>query len=79
MPMEQRYVTVESDHKPMEAIVKKQLSAALPRLQKMLLQLQKYTFTLAYKPGKEMLLADILSCAYLHDKPASDDLKEDLN
>ena len=71
-------VTVESDHKPLEAIVKKQQSAAPPRLQRMLLQLQKYTFTLVYRPGKEMLLADTLSRAYLDDEPASEDLNEDL-
>ena len=44
----------------------------------MLLQLQKYTFTLVYKPGKEIVLPDTLSCAYLDDKPHSDDLSEDL-
>ena len=60
-----REVTVESDHKPLEAITKKRLSAAPPRLQRMLLQLQRYTFTLIYKPGKEMTLADTLSRAYL--------------
>ena len=46
-------VLVESDHKPLESIMKKSLAAAPPRLQRMLLQLQQYTFTLVYKPGKE--------------------------
>ena len=32
---------VESDHKPLESITKKPLSAAPPRLQRMLLQLQR--------------------------------------
>ena len=71
-------VMVESDHKPLEAITKKQLSATPPRLQRMLLQLQKYTFTLIHKPGKEMLLADTLSRPYLKDEPASQELSEDL-
>lgn len=31
----------------------------------MLLQLQSYTFKLIYKPGKQMLIADALSRAYL--------------
>ena len=57
-------VTVESDHKPLEAILKKSLAAAPPRLQRMLLQLQKYSFTLHYRPGKEMVLADSLTCIY---------------
>ena len=60
-------VIVKSDHKPLEAILKKSLAAAPPRLQRMLLQLQKYSFTLHYKPGKEMILADILSHAYIED------------
>ena len=42
-------------------ITKKPIHAAPPRLQRMLLQLQKYDYTLIYKPGKEMTLADRLS------------------
>ena len=58
-------VTVESDHRPLEFIMKKPLSAAPPRLQRMLLRLQKYTFTLKYRPGKELVVADTRSRAYL--------------
>jgi len=61
-------VVVESDHKPLEAITRK---AAPPRL-------QRYSFSLVYKPGKEMTLANTLSCAYLEDETSSDDLSEDL-
>ena len=46
-------VTIESEHKPLEAIVKKALASALPRLQRILLRMQKYDITLEYKPGKE--------------------------
>ena len=46
-------VTIESDHKPLEAIVKKALASAPPRLQRILLRMQKYDYTLEYKPGKE--------------------------
>lgn len=56
-------VDVESDHKPLEAISKKSLCHAPPRLQRMLLRLQRYDFTLRYKPGKEMVIADTLSRA----------------
>ena len=56
-----RHITVFNDHKPLEMITKKPIHAAPPRLQRMLLQLQKYNYTLIYKPGKEMILADRLS------------------
>ena len=52
---------VESDHKPLETIFKKPLSLAPPRLQRMLLRLQKYTLEVRYKKGKEMYVADALS------------------
>ena len=71
-------MTVESDHKPLEAITKKRLSAVPPHLQRMLLQLQRYMFTLIYKPGKEMTLADTLSRAYLDHDSTSENLDEDL-
>ena len=35
-------VTVETDHKPLEALYRKPLSAAPPRIQRMQLKLQKY-------------------------------------
>ena len=51
----------ESDHKPLEMITLKNLVAAPPRLQRMLLCLQQYDVTVQYCPGKEMLLIDALS------------------
>ena len=56
-----RHITVFNDHKPLEMITKKPIHAAPPRLQRMLLQLQKCDYTLIYKPGKEMILADRFS------------------
>lgn len=56
-----RPVTVESDHKRLEVIHQKPLSVALRRLQKMLMRLHHYDFTIIYKKGSEMLLADTLS------------------
>ena len=56
-----RPFTVESNHKPLEMIHQKSLASAPPRLQRMLLQLQRYDVTIRYRPGKEMLLADALS------------------
>lgn len=56
-------VMVQSDHKAVENIMQKQLCKAPARLQRMLLQLQKYDLNIAYTPGKHMYIADMLSCA----------------
>ena len=53
--------TVESDHKPLEMIHLKNLSAAPHRLQRMLLRIQPYDIGIKYKPGKEVAVADLLS------------------
>ena len=58
-----RFVTVESDHKPLEAINKKALSDAPERIRNMLLSLQRLDFNIVYKPGKEVIIADCLSRA----------------
>jgi hypothetical protein len=52
---------VHSDHKPLAMIQLKNLHSAPPRLQRMLLRLQKYNMQIEYRPGKTMLLADGLS------------------
>ena len=64
-----RQFTVESDHKPLEMIHLKAISNAPPRLQRMLLQLQKYDMTIKYRPGPEMLLADGLSRCPVRSNP----------
>ncbi|CAB4009058.1 Hypothetical predicted protein [Paramuricea clavata] len=56
-----RHVTVETDHKPLEAIFKKHLSCAQPRIARMMLRIQKYDVVIKYVPGKEIPLADALS------------------
>lgn len=56
-----RHVTVETDHKPLEAIFKKHLSTAPPRIAGMMLRIQKYDVEIKYVPGKEIPLADALS------------------
>ena len=60
-----RKVLVQSDHKPLETIFRKSLVNAPRRLQRMLLQLQKYELEVVYRPGKMMHLADTLSRAFL--------------
>ena len=56
-----KHFKIESDHKPLEMIQLKNLTAAPPRLQRMLLRIQNYTMMIEYRPGKELLLADGLS------------------
>jgi len=70
-------VTIESDHKPLEAIVKTPLATAPPRLQRILLRMQKYDYALEYKPGKELLLPDMLSRAPLPET-AHDNIEEEI-
>ena len=69
-------MTVESDHRPLEMIMKKNLHAAPPRLQRMLLRLQRYNFSLKYKPGKELIIADTFSRAYTSDSDST--MEEDV-
>ncbi|XP_048257540.1 uncharacterized protein K02A2.6-like [Haliotis rufescens] len=52
---------VETDHKPLEMIHLKNLSAAPQRLQRMLLRVQPYDVTIKYRPGSMMEVADALS------------------
>lgn len=54
-------VTVHTDHKPLETIWLKSLLHAPKRLQSMLLTLQRYTLKIQYRPGREQLVADMLS------------------
>jgi len=72
-----RHVIVESDHKPLQAICDKPLHKTPPRLQGLLLRLQKYDYEIIYKPGKTMFLADTPSRAFL--KEAREDIVPDLS
>ena len=63
-----RDVISESDHKPLEAITKKPLHVAPLRLQRMLVQLQRFPgTTVVYKRGESLHLADALSRAHLEE------------
>ena len=64
-------VNVESDHQPLEMIMRKTLNSAPKRLQRMLLQLQKYNLVVRYKKGQHMYVADTLSRAYLPEAHGS--------
>ncbi|XP_030578703.1 uncharacterized protein K02A2.6-like [Archocentrus centrarchus] len=69
-------VTVQSDHKPLETIVRKPLLSAPKRLQGMMLRIQKYDTEVLYVPGRDLVLADTLSRAYpLEDVPVEAELE----
>lgn len=70
-------VLVQTDHKPLEAIQNKPLYKTPPRLQRMLLRLQRYQLTLKYTPGKFMYLADTLSRAFTKEKRAENKVEKD--
>ena len=56
-----RPVVVETDHKPLEAIFKKHLASAPPRIARMMLRIEKYDVQIMYVPGKDIPVADALS------------------
>lgn len=60
-----RKIIAFSDHKPLQAIIKKPLDRAPKRLQGMLIRAMAYDVEIRYLEGKKMLLADALSRAYL--------------
>ena len=68
-------VQVESDHKPLEAILQKLLCAAPRRLQGMMLRIQACDINVRYKKGKEIYLVDTLFRAYLNSPSMQEDLE----
>ena len=56
-----RHITVYSDHKPLEAILKKPLTCVPRCLQVMIMKLQLYDPEVHYEKGMEMHIADFLS------------------
>ncbi len=55
--------TAETDHRPLIAIIQKNLNEMTPRIQRLMMKLQRYDFNLVYTPGKYLVLADTLSRA----------------
>ena len=73
-----RPVEVDSDHKPLVPIIKKPLVKSPPRVQRLLLTLEKYDISITYVPGKYMYVADTLSRASLNEKSADSELNDDM-
>ena len=66
------HTEVQTDHKPLESIVKKPLHKISPRLKRMLLCLQRYDLSLKFVKGKYLHVADTLSRALCDDTPCED-------
>ena len=64
-------ITVHTDHEPLETIFKKLLCKAPQRLQRMMLKLQRYQFSVRYKKGKELYVVDTLSRASVTYHPST--------
>ena len=62
-----RKVQAETDYLPVVSIMKKSFHAAPPRLQRMLLQLQRYDIDVQNVSGKKIPVADTLSRRYVSD------------
>ena len=60
-----RSVTIENDHKPLEAIAKEPLRCAPKRLQGIFLKIQKFDINIVYNAGSRTYLAETLSRVYL--------------
>ncbi len=58
-------INVETDHKPLESILRKPLHQTPIRLQRIIMSIQKYALIVEYKIGKQLYIADTLSQAPL--------------
>ncbi len=66
----------ETDHKQLIAIIKNNLNQMSPRIQQLMMRLQRYDMELVYTQGKYIVLADALSRAAVqsgkHDESSTD-------
>lgn len=65
-------ITIETDHLPLIGVFKNALNQTRARLQRMLIQVQKYDIKLTYKRGKDLIIADALSRAYLQTEESNE-------
>lgn len=56
-----REIIIETDHRPLVAIASKGIGDMPPRLQHFFLRLLTYDYKLRFMPGKQLVLADMLS------------------
>jgi transposase InsO family protein len=60
-------LTVRTDHRPLLGLIKKQMAHLSTRQQRFVARTMRYSFSLEFVPGREMVIADFLSRAV--DKP----------
>ncbi|XP_046557148.1 uncharacterized protein K02A2.6-like [Haliotis rubra] len=72
-----RNFKVRTDHKPLEVVFKKPLHAIPLRLQCMRMRLQIYDADVEFTPGKDVLVADMLSRYFIESLSNKDDLSLD--
>ena len=64
---------VQTDHQPLETILRKPMSVAPLCLQAMILKVSGFDLKVEYLPGKKQILADTLSRVSLDEVPAEED------
>ena len=64
-------ITLHTDYHPLQSIFQKDLASVSKRLQKMMLFLQRYNFTMVYRKGSSLHLTDTLPRAPCQDDAAT--------
>ena len=64
---------VQTDHQPLETILRKPMSVAPLRLQAMILKVSGFDLKVEYLPGIKQILADTLNRASVDELPAEED------
>ena len=68
-----RAVTVQNDHKPLAAILRKPLSMAPKRLQDVMMRLNRHAVNFVFVKGASLHIADTLSRAHLDSVEGNQD------
>lgn len=55
--------TIETDHRPLVSIIRNNLNEMSPRIQRLMMKMQRYDFELVYTAGKHLIIAEALSWA----------------
>lgn len=63
---------VETNNKLLIATIKKNVSGMSPRIQRLMMKLQRYDFNPIYTPGKVIVRADALSRATAHSESSTE-------